>query len=137
MAKRAVLAVVAVFVTWSVVDFIVHGVILRATYEAAPELWRPVGEMKMGLIHFAVLVFSIAFVTIYVRFFAEHGIKTGVQYGLWLGLGTGMSMGYCTYAVMPIPYNMALIWFLATVVEMTLGGLLLGLIVSASARQPV
>ena len=32
-------------------------------------------------------------------------------------------------AVMPIPYYMALTWFLGTLVETTLGGILTGLII--------
>jgi len=129
MVKRAVLAVLVVFITWSLVDFIVHGLVLRATYEATAELWRPMDEMNLGLIRFAVLVSSIAFVTIYARFFAEKGIKTAVEYGVWFGLASGTSMGCGTYAMMPIPYNMALAWFLGTLFETTLGGLLAGLII--------
>jgi hypothetical protein len=40
-----------------------------------------------------------------------------------------MGMGYGTYSVMPIPYSLALGWFWGTVVETTLAGVLLGLIV--------
>jgi hypothetical protein len=50
-------------------------------------------------------------------------------YGLLFGVAMGIGMGYGTYAVMPIPYSMALTWFLGTVVEATVGGLLAGLIV--------
>ena len=141
MMKRILLAILAVFVTWSVLDFIIHGLILGHTYAASPELWRPIEEMKTGLLHFVVLVSSFVFVTIYARFFAETGIKVAVIYGLLFGLGTGISMAYALYAVMPIPYHMALVWFLGTVVETTLGGLLLGWIIKketeASAPQNV
>lgn len=45
------------------------------------------------------------------------------------GLGAGVSMGYGSYSVMPIPYHMAFTWFLGSVVEATVGGLILGAIV--------
>ena len=45
------------------------------------------------------------------------------------GTGVGVGMGYGTHFVMPIPYEMALPWFLGTVVDSTPGGLLVGLIV--------
>ena len=35
-------------------------------------------------------------------------------------------MGYGTYSVMPIPYSMALTWFLGAVVEGAAAGLLVG-----------
>ncbi len=127
--KRTILSIVAVFITWSVLDFVIHGLILNDVYQATAELWRPMDEMKMGLLRVAVLVSSIVFVSIYVRFFAEKGMGPAVQYGILFGLGAGISMGYGSYAVMPIPYDMALIWFLGTVVETTLGGLLLGLMI--------
>ena len=58
-----------------------------------------------------------------------------MTYGLLLGISWGISMGYGSYSVMPIPYHMALAWFLGTVVEMTLGGLLLGLIIKEKTPE--
>ena len=45
------------------------------------------------------------------------------------GLVSGISMGYGSYSVMPIPYFMALSWFLGSLVEMGLAGWLMGVIV--------
>lgn len=127
--KKIIPAVLAVFIAWSVFDFVIHGIILRSSYEATAKLWRPMGEMKMGLMYVTVLIATLPFVAIYSRFVAAKKIATGVKYGLWFGLGTGVSMGYGTYAVMPIPYNMALGWFLGSLVEAALGGLIVGLII--------
>ena len=127
--KRALIAIILVFGMWCMLDFIIHVRILGPTYQATAQLWRPMKEMKMGLIYFTVFVSSLVFVTIYARFFTEKGICTAVKYGLLFGLGFGIPMGYGTYAIMPIPYKMALTWFLGTVAETTLGGLLLGLII--------
>jgi hypothetical protein len=127
--KRALIAIILVFGIWCMLDFIIHVLILGTTYQATAQLWRPMKEMKMGLIYLTTFVSSLVFVTIYVRFFAKKGIGAGVKYGLLFGVGFGIPMGYGTYAVMPIPYKMALTWFLGTVVETTLGGLLLGLII--------
>jgi len=129
MTKRILLAILAVFITWSALDFVIHGLILSSTYQATAEFWRPMDEMKMGLMHLIVLISSILFVYIYAQFFGEKGLEPAVKYGIIFGLCTGISMGYGTYAVMPIPYKMALVWFLGTLVETTAGGVLLGLIV--------
>ena len=127
--KRTILAVIAVFVAWSVMDFVIHGVILRSSYAATASLWRPMAEMKTVVLHVTALIAALTFVLIYGLFFSRRGILTGVGYGLLFGLGTGVSMGYGSYSVMPIPYHMALTWFLGTMVEAAFGGLILGSII--------
>jgi hypothetical protein len=134
--KRTILAVLAVFVTWSVLDFIIHGLILGSTYAATPALWRPMAEMKTGLMYVTVLVAAAAFVFIYARFITNKGVKTAVLYGLVYGIGAGVPMGYGSYSVMPIPYVMAFVWFLGSVVEATIGGLVAGLIINKWQARP-
>lgn len=124
--KKALIAVLGVFVAWTVLDYVIHQKILTSAYAATADLWRPMEEMKMGLISLVTLISALAFVFLYYWFFAEKGIGTGIKYGLLFGIGVGVSMGYGTYAVMPIPYHMALTWFLGTLVETTLAGLLTG-----------
>ena len=51
-----VLAVLAVFAAWSVLDFVIHGMILASACAATPQLWRPMVEMKTGLMHGVVLI---------------------------------------------------------------------------------
>jgi hypothetical protein len=46
--QRFVLAVLAVFIAWAVLDFVIHGVLLQATYQATPALWRPMADMSMA-----------------------------------------------------------------------------------------
>ncbi len=117
------------FVLWSALDFIIHGLILNTAYEATADLWRPMEEMKMGLMRIVVLISSICFVLIYALFFSEKGIGTAVKYGLLFGLGTGISFGYGSYSVMPIPYKMAFVWFVGSLVETVSAGLVIGLII--------
>jgi hypothetical protein len=80
-------------------------------------------------LYIAVLIAAITFVLIYSSFFSSKGISTGLKYGLLFGLGTGVSMGYGSYSVMPIPYHMALTWFLGSVVEASVGGIIVGSII--------
>jgi len=127
--KKAILAVIAVFVAWSAMDFVIHGVLLRASYAATASLWRPMGEMKTAVMYVTVFLASLCFVLVYALFFSRKGVPTGLQYGLLFGLGTGVSMGYGSFAVMPIPYHMAFTWFLGSVIEAAVGGMILGSIV--------
>ena len=49
MAKKLLIGTVAVFITWEILDFVIHNLILMDSYAATAHLWRPEGEMKMGL----------------------------------------------------------------------------------------
>lgn len=129
MCKRIVLAILAVFVAWTVMDIVIHGVILGPTYQATAQIWRPMAEMKMGLIRVVTLISAAVFVSIYAKFVSEKSVKTAVKYGLLFGIGAGISMGYGTYAVLPMPYKIAMVWFIGTVCEAAVGGLITGAIV--------
>jgi len=124
--KKIILSVPSVFLAWSVMDYIIHGMILSSSYAATASLWRPMGEMKMGVMYLAVLIAAIAFVAIFAQFFSKKGIITGLKYGLWFGIAAGVPMGYGSYSVMPIPYHMALTWCLGSISEAVIGGLIVG-----------
>jgi hypothetical protein len=129
MRKKIVLSGLAVFILWSLLDFVIHGLILRFAYASTPSLWRPMGEMKMGLLYVTVFIAAMVFAFLYGGFVGNKNMRTGLKFGLLYGIGLGVGMGYGTYAVMPIPYCMALTWFLGTVVEAASAGLLVGRII--------
>jgi hypothetical protein len=129
MVKKTFIAIVAVFILWSILDFVIHGALLAEAYKATADLWRPMEEMKMGLMRVVVLISAAMFVLIYTLFFNEKNIKTALLYGILFGIGAGISMGYGSYAVIPIPYSMAFTWFFGTLIEVALGGLILGFII--------
>ena len=93
-------------------------------------LWRPMEEMKQGLMYLVTLLTALVFVTIYARLISPKDVGRGLGFGLLFGVGTGISMGYGTYSVQPIPYFMALAWFLGTTIKATVAGLITGLIVT-------
>ena len=125
MFLRSIVAIIVIFIVWSALDFVMHGVLLESQYEQTEELWRAEGDMKYKLIYASVGAAAVMFVAIY-AFFGTKGLGTGFLYGLFFGLAAGVPMAYGTYAVMPIPYEMALTWFVGTLVETTLAGLIVG-----------
>ena len=130
MTKKIILATLAVFVAWAILDFIIHGVILGSAYQATAHLWRPMAEMKNGLMYFVKLLSALVIVTIYARLVSPKNMNYAVSFGVLFGLGSGISMGYGTYSVQPIPYFMALVWFLGTLLEAIVAGFLLGWLVT-------
>ena len=129
MLKRALLAGAAVFVAWSVLDFVIHGLLLGATYAATAELWRPIDEIKRPLMSLVTLVYTICFVAIYALLVSNKTIRSGITFGALLGVASGFSMGFGTYGFMPIPLPLAWSWFGGTLVELIAAGAIVGAIV--------
>lgn len=132
MVKRVALAIVAVYLAWSVMDFVIHGVILSSAYAETARLWRPMEEMKMGLMYVVTLIAASAFVGLYAWLIRPKSLAAGLKLGLVYGVATSVGMGYGSYAVMPIPYHLALAWFLGGLSEALVAGLLVGLIVKSN-----
>lgn len=129
MWKKSILAIVAVFIAWSILDYIIHPIILGESYRATAQLWRPMGEMKMGLMYFVSLIHASAFVVLYTLLVNPKSSINGLKYGALYGLGMGISMGYGMYSVMPLPYKIAFVWFWGILLEISVAGFLVGLIV--------
>lgn len=135
MTKKLIIAIVAVFIGWEILDYVLHSRILSSTYQATAHLWRPEAEMKNGLLAIVTLISAAVFVYIYAAFISNKSMATAVKYGVLFGVCVGVSMGYGSYSVMPIPYSLALSWFLGTLVEAVVGGILLGLLIKEDAPK--
>ncbi len=131
MLKKTIWAVITVFIALSILDFLIHGVLLKSTYQATASLWRPEDEMNMPLMSFVTLVFSICFVAIYSYFIEPKSLGTGIKYGLVFGVATGVSMGFGSYSYMPISLGLAFSWFIASIVEITVAGSIVGFLVKS------
>ncbi len=129
MLKQTAWAVIAVFITWSVMDFLIHGMLLQSTYQETANLWRPEDQMNMPLMSIVTLIFSIGFVCIYSYLIRPKSLAAGIRYGLLFGIATGVSMGFGSYCYMPIPLSLAISWFFGSLVELTVAGILVGLLV--------
>lgn len=133
MIPRFLWATLAVFIAWSLLDFLLHGVLLGATYAATAELWRPPSEMKMLPMQVVVFLHAALFAGIYTLLVGTRSVRNGLLYGLLFGIATGLGMGFGTWCVMPIPATLAWAWFLGSTVEATVAGGLVGAIVRPKA----
>jgi len=131
MVKRTIWAVVAVFIAWSILDFVLHGVLLRSTYEATANLWRPMDQINMPLMYFVTLVFTVCFVLIYGLLAGPKSLAAGIRFGALFGLATSMSMGFGSYSYMPIPLTLAWSWFLGGWIEAVAAGAVVGAIMKS------
>lgn len=128
MNARAWLGFVVVFVVMSVLEAVIHVGLLSADYKATAPLWRPMGEMKMSVFYIVYFIVSFFFTLIFSKWHKGKGPMEGLRYGLCVGLMMATPMAYFTYAVMPIPYSLALKWFIFGVTEYAVLGIVLALI---------
>lgn len=129
MMRNSIIAGVIIFILWAVIDFIMHGIILGNAYAETANLWRPMEEMSMGLIYLVTAVSVATFTAIYALFIADKSMKTALGYSLLFGIGAGFSMGYGSYAAMPLPQMIAHTWFLGAIIKTVLAGAVLGAVV--------
>ena len=124
--KRLVLAIVAVFVGVWVTDFLIHGVWLQNTYKETMSLWRPEAEMKshFGWLMLGQFLAAATFVVLWAKGFAATAcIRCACLYGLFMGLFSQANT-LITYAVQPLPPDIAVKWFMAGVAQGVLMGVL-------------
>ncbi|CAK0739888.1 conserved membrane hypothetical protein [Gammaproteobacteria bacterium] len=129
MFRREALAVLAVFFVVSFLDFILNGVLLASTYEATSGLWRPMSEVSFTLVFTITLAISTCFVTMYSLLIEKKSLGAGLRFGSLFGLAIGIYLGFGSYAYMPIPVSLAISWLVGSVIEMTVAGALVGVIV--------
>lgn len=129
MAKKVTISSVAVFIVWSLMDYVIHGIILNPIYLQTASLWRPMEEMIMWPIYLATAVTAVAFCAIYGWLVRPKSLPAGLALGILFGAASGVSMGVGTWAVMPIPEFMAMVWTLGLLIEFITAGLLVGALI--------
>ncbi|MDX2000191.1 MAG: hypothetical protein SF066_20930 [Thermoanaerobaculia bacterium] len=128
--SRLWLAALAVFAVGFALNFVIHQVWLQPDYQATQSVWRPEAEMaaKAPVMFITGLLFAVLFVTIFSRGYQGRGPMEGVRYGLLVGLLVMPLVAYDYYVVLPIPYDLALKWFLAGLARCAVLGLVAALV---------
>lgn len=129
MLRRAMLSVLAVFLVWSVLDFIFHGLLLDPTYQATADLWHPVDETNMVLMYAVTLAAAACFVMLYAHLVTRKSLLAGIKLSVIVGLSSGISVGFGSHSYMPIPLTLAWSWFLEALVSGVVAGALVGTLV--------
>jgi len=133
MTKKLWLGIVAVFVVLSVCETIVNLLLLSSAYQATAHLWRPMAEMKIWLFYVVYLFIAFFFTLIFSKGYEGKGIVEGLRYGFYVGMMMAVPAAYGMYGAMPIPYSMALQWFLYGLVEYLLCGMVVALVYGKQA----
>jgi hypothetical protein len=136
MTKKFWIGFVVVFVVVAILDSIVNMVLMMSVYRQTASLWRPEGEIMTWLVFVCYVSFAFFFTLIYAKGHEGKGPMEGVRYGVYVtGLMT-VPAAYMTYATMPVPYPLALQWFIYGLIENVIAGIILTLIYGKVKARP-
>jgi hypothetical protein len=131
--KKLLIAFVAVYVVGQIMGYLIHQVWLMETYASLASVWRPEAEMasKMWIMFVTAATWSFFFCYVFARGYEGKGLAEGARYGAIIGLFFGISNAYDGYVIYPIPYSLALKWFLSGLAYCVVQG-----IVAAALYKP-
>ncbi len=125
MNKKLWIGFVAVFVTTQIIEGLVDFYFLDPIYSSYSHIWRPIAEVKFWMLPVTGMFFSFFFVFVFSKGYEGKGVAEGIRYGLYVALMVSLPSAYGNYALMQIPYSLALQWFLYGTFEYVMAGAVL------------
>ena len=129
--KQWIIASIAVFIAMSILEFIVHAVLLQSWYVEYPQYWRPEAEMMglMGWMHLGYAIFALLFTLIYSKGYeGKPGVGEGIRYGFWVGLLLHLPKMFALHTIYPYPGGLLVAWMVSGIIESIILGALVGMI---------
>jgi hypothetical protein len=97
MLKRLLLSGLAILIAWTVLDVLMHRLLLQPMYEENASLWRPFDQMNVVLIYVVTFTLIATFVGTYWLLIRPKSLGVGLRLGTFIGLALGISAGFGTY----------------------------------------
>jgi hypothetical protein len=139
MNKKLWIGTIAVFIAMGVLSFIIHGVLLKSTYQSAEVMgfMRPEAEMMgmMWIFYVVNAVISFFFTLIFSKGYEGKGMGEGLRYGFYVGCLMATPMAYASYAMYPMPYSLALTWFICGIIEYLIYGAIVAMVFGSSKKE--
>ena len=134
MHKKVIPGFIGVYIAMNLCNYLIHEVILKNAYMSMIQMGMMRGEDAgtMWIFFVTALIISFFFTLIFSKGYEGKGIGEGIRFGLYVGLLMATPFAYDTYASMPIPYSLALQWFLYTTIEYILLGVVVATIFGKS-----
>lgn len=134
-ARKSIGAMVAAFLVLVATNWLVHGVLLRGSYQALAVTFRPMAMIRarMWLVLVGQALFAIAFVYVYIRGLERKPwLAQGVRFGVVIWLMTVIPAALAEYVTLLLPHRLALHWMLLGLVQLVI----LGIVVAAIVGEP-
>lgn len=135
MTKQCIVSIVVLFIASMILDFCVHGLLLKNDYAAQPALMRTEADAQR---HFPAMLLAHAFIAVGVTAIYRRGRETGKD---WMGQGFRFGLWFAVAACVPgflIYYAVQPMGLIVACKQIVFGGIatvLLGLVVAALNKQ--
>lgn len=120
---KLILTVVLVYIVYQLLNFVIHSLILKDMYMATAAVWRSDMENVMWVMYLSDLIRIFLFVFIFIKGQENKGWMEGLRYGLLMGLLLSLGMSLNSYAILPIPFTLAIYWLVLSLVQMIICGI--------------
>jgi len=130
MNKKLWIGFIVVYVGMSITNTVIHMGLLSSTYhlDTVMKIMRPESDGTMWIYFVTAAVTSFFFTLIFLKGREGRGIGEGIRYGLYMGLLVVTPMAYDSYASYPLPYSLALQWFIYGMIQYIILGVLVALV---------
>ena len=127
MNKKVWVGAVIVFIAFGIMDYVVHSVLMMSTYQSMVDsgTFRAPDDAKMHVFFLVRALQSFFFALVFSKGYESKGMAEGIRYGLYMGVFGGVAFSYFAYGIFPIPYELAMKWFLYELVQWVIAGVLI------------
>ncbi|NBC82270.1 MAG: hypothetical protein GVY19_02705 [Bacteroidetes bacterium] len=126
--KRYLITVLLVFLTYEILSYLIHSVLLMDAYQNISTLWRSDMMQYLWLMYLADLLFVSFFVLIYTQWSKSYNLISGFIFGLLSGLMISSAGVLNQHVVYPIPFELTIQWMIYGLLQFLISGLVLGLV---------
>ena len=124
--KRYFAASIAIFFIFGLVDFIFDFFILTPINNTLKAVWRQ--ETIIWLEPVLYMYTAFLFVYIFASLYRSKSVREGLVFGMVIGLLMSGILSFKQYALYPIPFTLAVIWFTEGMIQYILAGITMALI---------
>ena len=138
MKNKLWMGFIVVYIVMVALNFLIHGMLLTEPYQKLVDAGWMRGEesMTMWIYFVTALIVSFFFTLIYSKGHEGKGIGEGFRFGLYTGLFMATPFAYDNYASYNIEYSLALQWFIYTLIEYIILGIVVSMVYGKSSTAP-
>ena len=138
MNKKVWIGFIAVYVAMAITNMVIHMGLLNSVYhsEAVMKIMRPESDGKVWIYFVTSAIVSFFFTLIFSKGYEGKGMSEGVRYGLYVGFLMAIPMAYDSYASYPLPYSLALQWFIYGMIQYIILGIVVAAVFGKKSAAP-
>lgn len=135
MHKKVIPGFIVAYIVLSLTNFLIHEVMLKDTYMTLVDagLMRGPEAGTMWIYFVTSFIVSFFFTLIFSKGYNGTGVGEGIRFGLYAGILVAVQFAYDSYASYPLPYSLALQWFIYVTIQYMVVGAIVAAVFGKSS----